>query len=69
VHDRLPVAVHDNVPQQILTFHALELALKAFLAHHRYTPKQLWDRNRFGHNLVKLHSAAKKHGKNLFKKL
>jgi hypothetical protein len=48
-------------PEYILTFHALELSLKAFLAKQRFTEDQL-RRKPFGHNLVNLFQEAKQQG-------
>jgi hypothetical protein len=47
-------------PQYILTFHAIELGLKAFLAKHGLTADKL--RKKYGHNLVSLNTEAKKRG-------
>ena len=55
---------YDLPDRQILTFHALELALKAFLAKHGFTAKTL--RNKpYGHNLDRLYSEAAEHGLSL----
>ena len=50
--------------QYIITFHAIELGLKAFLAGAGYTDEEL--RNKpLGHNLVELYNEAKAKGLNL----
>jgi hypothetical protein len=47
--------------EYILTFHAIELALKAFLVKHGVTVDQLKSRP-YGHNLTSLHAQAAKLG-------
>ena len=46
----------DLTGEYILTFHAIELALKAFLISRGIASKP------YGHNLVRLYQAAKEHG-------
>lgn len=50
-------------PEYILTLHAIELGLKAFLAKQGLTAEQL--RKKYGHDLVRLYGEAKKHGLSL----
>jgi hypothetical protein len=50
----------DSAPQYVLTFHAIELALKAFLIGKGFTTAQL-RRHPFGHNLVRLYETAQQH--------
>jgi hypothetical protein len=51
----------DQTPSYILTFHALELALKAFLAKNGLTNDQLRTKP-YGHDLHSLYGEACKHG-------
>jgi hypothetical protein len=51
----------DSAPQYFLIFHAIELALKAFLIGKGLTTAKL-KKPPFGHNLVKLYEIAQKHG-------
>jgi hypothetical protein len=53
----------DLPDRQILAFHALELALKAFLAKHGVTRGTL--RKKHGHDLDRLYSDAVQHGLSL----
>jgi hypothetical protein len=53
-----------SIGQYILTAHALELALKAFLAKTGFSDKQL-RKKPLGHNLAKLYEAASKQGLSL----
>jgi hypothetical protein len=53
-----------SIGQYILTAHALELALKAFLAKTGFSNKQL-RKKPFGHNLAKLYEEANKQGLSL----
>jgi hypothetical protein len=46
----------DLTGEYILTFHAIELGLKAFLVSRGIAPRP------FGHNLVRLYEAARQHG-------
>ena len=50
----------DQTPSYILTFHALELALKAFLAKNGLTNNELWKTH--GHDLDSLYGEARKRG-------
>lgn len=58
---KLNAVFQDLTPAYIITFHALELALKAFLAKNGLTNDQL-RKNPFGHNLENLYGEACKHG-------
>jgi hypothetical protein len=51
----------DSAPQYVLIFHAIELALKAFLIGQGFTSAKL-KKSPFGHNLVKLYETAQNHG-------
>lgn len=62
LHEKSPG--YDLPDRQILTFHAFELALKAFLAKHGLTAETL--RNKpYGHNLDRLYSEAVDRGLSL----
>lgn len=55
------ITLPDTTPVFILTFHAIELVLKAFLARSGMNAEQLAKRP-YGHNLVKLYDEAKGRG-------
>ncbi len=57
----LRVTPTDGPPQYVLIFHAIELALKAFLIGKGLTIANLKKRP-FGHNLVNLYATAQQHG-------
>jgi hypothetical protein len=57
----LDAGVKDLVGAYILTFHAIELGLKAFLIKKGFSEVMLKSKE-YGHNLVTLYSAAKTHG-------
>ena len=59
--EKLDDEMQDTVGEYILIFHALELGLKAFLAKHGYSNRDL-RQEPFGHNLVNLCATACKHG-------
>jgi hypothetical protein len=52
--------VADTTPQYILTFHAIELALKGYLAFKGYDAYQL--KNKYRHGLAKMYMEAKRQG-------
>ena len=58
---KLDAGFPDLTGEYILTFHALELGLKAFLAKHGLTNEQL-RKKPFSHNLVNLYNEACKRG-------
>ncbi len=51
----------DSAPQYVLIFHAIELALKAFLIGKGFTSAKL-KKSPFGHNLVELYKTAQQQG-------
>jgi HEPN domain-containing protein len=51
----------DQAPEQMITFHALELSLKAFLIKKGFSPRTL-ARTPFGHNLLQLYAEAEENG-------
>ena len=58
---KLDDELQDTVGEYILIFHALELGLKAYLAKHGYSDKQLRQKP-FRHDLVTLCAKAREHG-------
>jgi hypothetical protein len=58
---KLNQALADQVPEQTITFHALELGLKVFLIKKGFKPKRL-ARKPYGHDLEQLYSEAKAAG-------
>src|SRR5271166_4044659 len=54
----------DLTGEYIVTFHAIELGLKAFLIRHGVTETRLRSKP-YGHDLVKLYEAARQHGMSL----
>jgi hypothetical protein len=56
----LRVTPTDSAPQYVLIFHAIELALKAFLIGKGFATAQL-KKHPFGHNLVNLYETAQQH--------